>query len=653
MIRNVSKATLFAIGAYAVLTVIETHPALWVAATHQLSCCNDAWLFIWTIGWDVHALTTAPWAIFDANIFYPHHNTLAYSEHLIGSALLAAPVIWLTGNTLLATNLVAIGSAFLCAVGGYFLGRRLGLSPAAAFLCGLVFGFTPPRLLRIYQMHQTTIQWIPFALGFLHTYFKSNRPRDLRLAAAFFSLQAITSGHGAAMLTLGGAVVILCHFLSGAPLALVKRVKDVGVSGLLLFAPMVLIFIPYWRARREVGLVRKLDDQGVTASSWLSSPSHIDAFLMSLLPDWGWLRVDPDVHLFPGFLPLLLAATAFLIPLAARERAPVHEKRSWRIAAAALTLLTLSQLVVGLFVVFDGPVRWRMGNTVVFTASGIKPWIYAAVFAIARAALGRHVPFAPHVMPRRLWESRTRLEARGIYVTLLLLTAWMAIGPPYGIWPWIYQTPGLSFIRVPSRFMLLGMLALGVLAGIGFDRLAARASHRLRIALMAVLALLMSAEFLSLPLDLRPYTIEIPAIHRWLNTQPKPFSAASFPVPRTENKAIIARRTTIYMQYSMAHFQPIVHGYSGIEPPGYVELENKLMYFPDDASLSALADLNVTYAAVHLDRYRPHARAELDAGLERFVRDGWLRLVFEDVDRGRVYAIHRPEAAAPAGTGAE
>ena len=49
----------------------------------------DTHLFLWTLGWDVHALTTQPLSIFDANIYYPQRLTLACTENLIGSALLA------------------------------------------------------------------------------------------------------------------------------------------------------------------------------------------------------------------------------------------------------------------------------------------------------------------------------------------------------------------------------------------------------------------------------------------------------------------------------------------------------------------------------------------------------------------------------------
>src|SRR5688572_27334685 len=89
---------------YAALTLILTWPLAIRAADHQLGGGVDPWLFIWNIGWNVHAFTHAPLSIFDANIFYPHSNTLAYTEHLIGPAMLGAPALWMTGNAVLATN---------------------------------------------------------------------------------------------------------------------------------------------------------------------------------------------------------------------------------------------------------------------------------------------------------------------------------------------------------------------------------------------------------------------------------------------------------------------------------------------------------------------------------------------------------------------
>ena len=69
-------------------------------------------------------------------------------------------------------------------------------------------------------------------------------------------------------------------------------------------------------------------------------------------------------------------------------------------------------------------------------------------------------------------------DYRWLYLAVVLVTLWFAIGPPYGVWRWVYWLPGLNFVRVPSRFMLLGVLGLGVLAGLGFDRLDGRAARR-------------------------------------------------------------------------------------------------------------------------------------------------------------------------------
>jgi hypothetical protein len=45
---------------------------------------GDPLLTTWILAWDVHALRTAPFRFFDANMFHPHRWALAYTEHLLG-----------------------------------------------------------------------------------------------------------------------------------------------------------------------------------------------------------------------------------------------------------------------------------------------------------------------------------------------------------------------------------------------------------------------------------------------------------------------------------------------------------------------------------------------------------------------------------------
>ena len=161
---------------FSAVTLALTYPLPLHVGSAILSDNPDTHLFLWTLGWDVHAFTSQPFSIFDANIYFPQRLTLAYSENLIGSAFLAAPVLWLTGNAVLALNIVSLLSCILCGLGAYVLARRLGLSVAGAILCGLVFAFSPARFFRITQIHLATVQWVPFTLACL--LYTSPSPRD-------------------------------------------------------------------------------------------------------------------------------------------------------------------------------------------------------------------------------------------------------------------------------------------------------------------------------------------------------------------------------------------------------------------------------------------------------------------------------------------
>src|SRR6187401_37717 len=86
----------------------------------------DTRLYLWTLGWDLHALKTDPLRIFDANIFFPERHSLAYSEHLIGAAVLALPLSLVTTNLDLILNFVLLLATFLTALGCDRLARECG-----------------------------------------------------------------------------------------------------------------------------------------------------------------------------------------------------------------------------------------------------------------------------------------------------------------------------------------------------------------------------------------------------------------------------------------------------------------------------------------------------------------------------------------------
>jgi hypothetical protein len=531
--------------AYAVLTFLMALPFSLSPGSRLLADVPDAHMFIWTLGWNANAFLTQPLQIFDANIYHPYANTLAYSENLIGSAFFAAPIIWLTGNVVLATNLVALLTCILCGTGAYLLARRLHLSVAGAFICGLVFAFAPPRFIRIGQLHLTAVQWIPFALAFLHTYFERGTRRDLLLAIACFTLQALSSGHGATYLFVTIVCLLTWRFACGEPLAIRQRLRDVGVAGAYLLAPAVYILLPYRLSQAEAGLKRGyLSDAQPGIESFLATPSRLYTYLRTT---WlGPFETEPDAFLFPGLLVLGLAA-----------------------------------------------------------------------IAIARA--------------QRI---RLRDNWTAFYLFIAVVATLMFIERPFELWRYVHWLPGFNFIRIPSRFVILTMLALAVLAGIGFDRVVLRASRMGRMIAMFVVAALLLGEAAVYPMAGVPFTLDVPAIDRWLDSQPKPFVVAEVPVPSSGDLGALERQQTQAMRHAMAHWQKTVHGYSSLRRPLHDRLYLELAQFPDRPSIDSLRTLGVTFIVVHTEEYGSRW-----ASVEEEIADT-PALKLEHVEgAGRVYSI--------------
>jgi hypothetical protein len=536
------------------LTLLLTWPLPLHPWSATLPMGPDGNLFLWTLAWDAHAFLHQPLSIFDANIYHPLRHTLAFSENLIGSAFVAAPVIWVTGNPVLALNAVVLLSVLLCGLGAHLLARRLGIGPAGAVVAGVIFAFSPPRFFRIWQLHLCVVQWIPFALASLHAYFDSGRRRDLRLAAAFFTLQVLSSGHGAVFLVLAMSGLLAWKVAGRTPMEPLRRLSDLGVTGALLLAPSALMYLPYQAVQQEVGLRRSLENWAVTPGSFLAAPTHVQTALLSLLPGPRILDTA-SAYLFPGFIPLLLAA-------------------------AALAALLFRRVQVN-----------NRAGAVVF------------------------------------------------YGLLALVCVWLSIGPPLGLWPLVYWLPGMSFIRVPSRFTVLAVLGLAIVAGAGFDWLAGRVAPRMRRAFAAAVTALLVVEFAAIPLEVTPFRIDIPLADRWLADRPAPFAVAEVPLPDPLQAGPFERRQTMYMLHSMAHWQKTVHGYSGIRAPLHDRLYVLLRNFPDEASLDELGRLGVRYVIVHTELYPLGEWEHVAARIDGYGR----RLQLEHVaGTGRVYSLRRP-----------
>lgn len=188
-------------------------------------------------------------------------------------------------------------------------------------------------------------------------------------------------------------------------------------------------------------------------------------------------------------------------------------------------------------------------------------------------------------------------------------------GPYMLFYKWI---PGFSSLRVPSRLFVLVMLALSVLAGYGFLHLLRKFSAiRKKIAVGTLVGILILLDFASIPLPLASVEVgdHVPAIYSSVNKLPLDAALIELPMP---NLGLGRAYDTFYMYYSTFHWRPIVNGYCGFNPPGYLIVREAMEAFPNEAAINLLRDLDVEYVLVHTQGFRSEKGLETLLGLERY-----------------------------------
>ena len=555
--RILRKTTTTALLTFLILSLVLTYPlALHLAG--GVEDRQDALLNVWITAWDGHQLLEDPIHLFDANIFHPYPRTLAYSELLLGNALLALPLTTVTGNPVLGYDVALLLSFLLSGFGAYLLVRRLTQSHGAGLVAGTIFAFSAYRLTNLAQAQLLITQWLPLALVALYGLMRRPSLRAVIIFSLFFSLQALSSFYYGILLALATAGVVVWEVGAWivarlrleraspgiAPPAPVRR-PPFGplVLAALLCGLLILPFaLPYFQVQRDLGFERSLADSEPFSASlrqYAMVPPH------SLLYQ-GWLPSDdtpiaggyPVDALFPGVVAVLLAG--------------------WGLAGGRDTR------------------RWF------FLILGIAAFVLS---------LGPHLYLAPG-------------QPAGWQVSL-----------PYA---WLYAiVPGFKALRAPVRFDVLVSLALAVLAGYGLVGLRLRQQpgrdgHWMQAVLPILLVGLVALESLVWPAaraEPVPVGEAVPQVYRWLAEQP-PVPLLELPMAFTQGGPQLE-----YQYFSTYHWHTTPDGYSGFIPPKHGQIVYEMERFPSERSVSLLQALGVRYAVVHGSRYAAARWSELQAAL--------------------------------------
>jgi hypothetical protein len=635
-----------AAGFFLVATIVLT----WPIARYAHDGLADMWdakFTAWVLHWDYHQALHDPLHLFDANIFYPARLTLAFSENLIGAAVLGFPLYAAGASTLTVYNVLFLLGMFLSALGVWALARYVTQDPVASLLAGLVYGFCPWRLSQIPHIQFQWGGFLALAFLFLLKYLDQGRRRDQLLFALFLAWNAAANIHYGIFSVLLVGLVIGYETIARPSPETGRRVWGglaAAAVAVLVVLPLVL---PYSTASSLYAMERGDGEIAFFSGRPLDflTAGWQNKLYGPLTQKWA----HPEGDFFPGLVPLVLAAVA----LTRARRATFGEKPRIsalrRGAARALDLLALAGLATWLLAsVFSwpsiGPIHLRDPGRVL-----------VLVTAVVALRLVLAFPAGLSFAHLRDLLRRMRLEPRAaLFLLVGLMGLVVALGWHTPFYRFLVESsgPALRAIRVPARGIVLFDLAIAVLASWGLSRF-----PRPRTA--AAFAIFLTVlEYRAFPLRVTPVEADPPLVDRWLAGVDVAGSVIEWPFA-------IGNDEVEYQFRSTAHWKSLVNGYSGFYPSTHLELaamfEKKALLEKKAISPEIWPEMEkrecrllVLHPHMIEDEpirhiYLATLRTAVEEGrlrpIKRFVHGGTADLVFEFHSPGRQRA--EPESDAP------
>ncbi len=351
---------------------------------------------VWVLAWDVHALTTNPTHLYDGNIFYPLHQTLAFQDTALSVMPIVAPIILLTGDAVLAYNVLFVLSFALCAWSAFLLARLLSGSTAGAYVAGAIYGFSAYRMAHLIHLNLLCAFFIPLVLLF----WERARRGDARGwigVGAFFILQALAALYYAAFLAVALVLLFVLEALHARRLRRIDptalpRLRRFALGGAvaalatsLIIAPLLL---PYLRTGGSL--------DGLAQAQLFSADirDFVHAIHFNVL--YGWtgaaLGISPltlqEQYLWPGLITLGLIVYGLRGPRASGDEAFV--KRSYLVLCLATALLCLGPSLK----VFGDRTGIPLPYIFLYNVPGFAGWRdptrFGAIYTLALAVLAAY-----------------------------------------------------------------------------------------------------------------------------------------------------------------------------------------------------------------------------------------------------------------------
>ena len=228
----------------------STHP------TTTATCgCGDASLFLWFLEWPAYALAHGHNLLYSTALFHPGGFNLLSNTGVLAIGVAVTPITWLFGSVA-SLNVVSTLIPVLSAMSMFWLLRRWVRWAPAAFIGGLLFGFSPLVLSGLSSGWLTMyIAVPPLIVACLDELFIRQRRRPVAAGVVLGGLVVVQFFISTEVLAITavtvsiGVVVIAAYAALRSPQDLRRRARHAGPgAAMALLVAVPLLAYPVWFA---------------------------------------------------------------------------------------------------------------------------------------------------------------------------------------------------------------------------------------------------------------------------------------------------------------------------------------------------------------------------------------------------------------------
>jgi hypothetical protein len=273
---------------------------------------------LWQATWVARALVTDPVNVYNANIFYPHRSTLAFSEPTLLAGMLGLPAYLVTASPYATHNLAVLGFFLLAFLSAYALGRALTGATVPAIACGISYAFSPYMFARTAQLPMMGIFGLPLCALAVHRLVQAPSIRTGAGVALALFLQALACGYYTVFAVLLVGFGTLYFGLLPANRRNLVYWRSALAAAAMSIVWLLPLFWPHLQLAEGEGFSRPVDEAVQFAAdwrAWLASSAWAHRWMLPMIVRWNEV-------LFPGFVPVVFGFAGAILGLRGRLRGP-------------------------------------------------------------------------------------------------------------------------------------------------------------------------------------------------------------------------------------------------------------------------------------------------------------------------------------------